>query len=70
MQPDIYSFTSAISACEGGNEWERALLLLKQAMEELKVNAFALSSVVSACAKTSSWRMSIEVLQEAQQLQA
>ena len=70
MQPDIYTFSSAMSACEAGNEWERGLLLLAQAMEEVKVNAFAFSTAVSACAKTSSWRMSIEVLREAQELQA
>ncbi|CAL1132197.1 unnamed protein product [Cladocopium goreaui] len=75
LEPDIITYSAAISACEERNElgparcgfedaWERALLLLFQASEsQVEVNVFACSATISACSKTSNWQQAVMLLE-------
>ena len=49
---DVVSWSAAISACEKGQQWERALGLLEEVMHELLTpNMVSWSAATSACEK-------------------
>ena len=56
VQPDVISYSAAISACEKGGQWEPALELL-QKMQDRKVqpNVISYNAAISACGRACEW---------------
>ena len=54
MTPDVITFSAAISACEKGGQWQRALALLDE-MRAARVtpDVITFSAAISACARAS-----------------
>ena len=53
-EPDVYSFNAAISACEKGGQWERALSLLSEMPRcGIEPDVYSFSAAISACATAS-----------------
>ena len=63
VQPNEISYSAAISACEKGQQWERALGLLAQ-MEEhgVQPNVISYSAAISACEKGQQWERALALL--------
>ncbi|CAE7411210.1 unnamed protein product [Symbiodinium sp. CCMP2456] len=60
---DVFSFSTAITACTAGGEWELALELLSSMNEEqVRPNVVALSALQAAAAAGSRWREALELL--------
>ncbi|CAK0809442.1 unnamed protein product [Prorocentrum cordatum] len=52
LEPDVISYSAGISACEKGEQWQRALALLSEMWEaKLEPNVISYSAGISACAK-------------------
>merc|ERR1711865_370939 len=50
VQPNVISFNAAISACEKGGKWERALELLQEMRQSgVQPDVISFSSAISAC---------------------
>ena len=50
MVPDVISFSAAISACEKGGQWERALSLLEDIKSRgVEPDVISFSAAISAC---------------------
>ncbi|CAL1159497.1 unnamed protein product [Cladocopium goreaui] len=75
LQKDIFSYNSAISACEKGSRlqetsrWETSAgsedgleLLDMMCLHQLQPDVFTFSSLISACEKTSSWPLALDLL--------
>ena len=61
----MFSFSAAISACEKGGQWERALLLLDEMRRcGVKQDIFGFSAAISACAKGGQWERALSLLNE------
>merc|ERR1712151_1120289 len=61
---DVISFSAAISACEKGGQWERALSLLEE-MRDMSVtrNVISFSAAISACEKGGQWERALSVFE-------
>ncbi|CAE7938753.1 unnamed protein product [Symbiodinium necroappetens] len=60
---DVFSFSTAMTACTAGGEWELALELLSSMNEEqVRPNVVALSALQAAAAAGSCWREALELL--------
>ena len=57
IQPNVISYSAAISACEKGGQWQEALTLF-EVMFKAKVqpNVFSYSAAISACEKGGQWQ--------------
>ena len=54
IEPDVISYSAAISACEKGGQWERALELLEGMRERgIEPDVISYSAAISACARAS-----------------
>eukprot|EP00438_Fugacium_kawagutii_P007728 Skav217316 [mRNA] locus=scaffold3163:245509:246881:+ [translate_table: standard] len=63
MQIDVITYSSCISACDKGAQWQSALQLLRMMpVRHLQVDAISHSAVISACEKSSEWKQSLELL--------
>ncbi|CAE8680561.1 unnamed protein product, partial [Polarella glacialis] len=64
VQPNAHSFNAAISGCEKGLQWARALHLLSEmCLSELIPDVFTYSAAVSACEKARRWEQALELLE-------
>lgn len=63
LTPDIQTFSSVISACEAGGQWQRALNVLQSMMDADQVEAFkdspfnlyCFNAAISACGSGGAW---------------
>eukprot|EP00438_Fugacium_kawagutii_P035107 Skav206858 [mRNA] locus=scaffold1667:277459:282949:- [translate_table: standard] len=63
VQPDLICFTSAISSCEKGGQWQRALSLLDDLQFlQLQLDVVCFSAIISACQKAGEWQQALSVL--------
>ncbi len=57
VNPDVITYSSAISACEKGGQWQRALDLLARCESAgIKPNVITYNSAISACEKGRQWQ--------------
>ena len=50
LVPDVYSYSSVISACSKVGHWEKALSLVRQMREAgLKPDVFVYANTIAAC---------------------
>eukprot|EP00975_Prorocentrum_lima_P048631 10175438-Prorocentrum_lima.AAC.1 len=63
MEANIISYNAAISACEKGGEWVRALELLV-GMVDAKVEASVISynAAITACRHAGEWTRALQLL--------
>lgn len=63
VQPDVFSFNTAITACVYASNWRQALdLLASMELEGVKPNIYSYNSAISACARGGQWRVGLELL--------
>eukprot|EP00966_Prymnesium_polylepis_P093678 2167735-Prymnesium_polylepis.1 len=56
VEPNEFSFSASISACEKGGQWERALSLLDDMQRRgVRPNMFSFNAAISACEKGGQW---------------
>ncbi|CAK0851248.1 unnamed protein product [Prorocentrum cordatum] len=66
VEPNIFSYSAGISACEKGEQWQPALALLSE-MREAKVSPdviYTYSAGISACEKGKKWQLALGLLSE------
>ena len=52
LAPNVISYNAAISACEKGQRWEKALQLVREGVwQGLAPNVISYSAAISACEK-------------------
>jgi pentatricopeptide repeat protein len=67
-RPDVISYSAAISACEKGSQWQRALDLLKEMREQdVQPDLPCFNAAISACEKGSQYQRALELLDEIQE---
>ena len=65
--PNVITFSAAISACEKGGQWERALSLLTEMRAQgVEPNVISFNAAISACDKGAQWEHALELLKEMQ----
>ncbi|CAK0809448.1 unnamed protein product [Prorocentrum cordatum] len=65
LEPDVISYSAGISACEKGEQWQRALALLSEMWEaKLEPNVISYSAGISACEKGEQWQRALALLSE------
>ena len=60
LNPDVISYSAAISSCRKGYQWEKALQLLAQ-MESRKIkpDLVTYGAAISACEKGHQWKCAV-----------
>jgi len=62
IQPDVYSYSSAISACGSAGRYEEAIDLIKMMRENgVQPNAIAYTGAISACARCGEWAPAMQL---------
>ena len=64
MPGNVQLLTTAISACEQGDQWEKAICLLQQFQRVTRVDIVAYNNAISACAKSGKWQISVCLLEQ------
>ncbi|CAK0888332.1 unnamed protein product [Prorocentrum cordatum] len=60
-----HRYSAGISACEKGDQWQRALALLSEMWEaKLEPNVMSCSAGISACEKGEQWQRALSLLNE------
>jgi len=62
--PDVYSYSSAISACGSGGQWEEALKLIKimqKGHPKARPNKISYTGAISACARCGEWEPALQL---------
>jgi len=54
--PDTTCYSSIISACAKGKQWEFGLQLLEECKAQAKPNVISYSAAISACEKGEQWQ--------------
>ena len=61
----LVSYSAGISACEKGEQWQRALALLSEMWEaKLEPNVISYNAGISACEKGEQWQRALALLSE------
>ena len=61
----LVSYSAGISACEKGEQWQRALALLSEMWEaKLEPDVISYGAFISACDKGKQWRLALSLLSE------
>ena len=56
LEPDVISYSAAISSCEKSELWEKALALLREMPSKwLEPNVVSYSATISSCEKSQLW---------------
>jgi pentatricopeptide repeat domain-containing protein 1 len=64
VEMDVISFSAAISACEKGGEWEKALQLMRVMVQNKhKLDTITLNAAISACEKSGQWETALGLLE-------
>jgi pentatricopeptide repeat protein len=67
VELNTISFNAAISACEKGDEWQRALGLLESMGKDIvKLSTVSYSAAISACGKGDAWQHALALFSEVQ----
>ena len=62
----MISYNAAISPCEKGGQWQKALALLWEMPEkQLEPVVISYSAAISACEKGEQWQQALALLREA-----
>ncbi|CAE7681784.1 unnamed protein product [Symbiodinium pilosum] len=63
LQPDVITYSAAVSACEKKGQWQAALLLLFELEGASgRADMILASSAISSCEKRSQWTMAVFLL--------
>ena len=65
LTPDLVTYSTAIGACERGEQWLQALDLLVQMKGIRQVDAMAYTATIGACAGGGHWQHALALLEEA-----
>ncbi|CAE7506162.1 EMB2654 [Symbiodinium sp. CCMP2456] len=65
LTPDLVTYSTAIGACERGEQWPQALDLLDQMKGIRQVDAMAYTATIGACAGGAQWQHALALLEEA-----
>ena len=64
-EPDVISYSASVSACDRGEQGQRAPVLISETCEaKLEPNATNYSAGVSACEKGGQWQRTLVLLSE------
>ena len=65
IEPDVITYSAAISACEKGGQWKHALRVLEEMRSSgTKPTVISYSAAISACEKGGQWERALELLEE------
>jgi len=65
IQPNVISYSAAISACEKGGQWQEALKLFREMSEKgIQPNVISYSAAISACEKGGQWQEALKLFRE------
>ena len=68
VEPNEFSYSAAISACEKGGQTDRALSLFEEMQHRgIKLSEVSYSATISACEKGGQWEKAVTLLQEMHQ---
>lgn len=63
IQPDVFSFNTAIASCVKSGDWRRSLdLLAGMKVEGMTPDILSYNGAIAACAKGGQWRIGLELL--------
>ncbi|CAE8612218.1 unnamed protein product, partial [Polarella glacialis] len=63
LEPNVVTYSSAISACEKGQRWAWACWLLQEMIgRQLEPNVVSCSAAISACGEEGQWHMALVLL--------
>jgi len=64
-EPDVFTFSATISACETAGMWQLALNLLHRMFQyQLEPNGICFSAAISACRVPGEWQHACDLLQQ------
>ena len=65
INPDVFSYSTAISACGKGGQWKSAVNLLREMVERgIQPNNISYSAAISACRRRPQWENAVNLLRE------
>jgi pentatricopeptide repeat domain-containing protein 1 len=69
LEPDVQSYSSAISACEAGGQWQEALGILQSVLDKAStdsrlLNIYCFNAAISACEKGGAWVEALEIYEQ------
>ncbi|CAE7359369.1 unnamed protein product [Symbiodinium sp. CCMP2456] len=62
--PDLKAYGAALTACERGCEWQRALLLFRLAQHLHSADLLLFNAAISATDKAGNWRLALALMME------
>ena len=66
MQPNAYTYGSAMTACERGGCWEEAILLLgDMRSERVAPNRIVYAAAIGACGSQGQWVQALQLVRKA-----
>jgi pentatricopeptide repeat protein len=67
IDPDVITFSAAISACTTGGQWEKALDLFREMQSRgIDPDVITFSAAISACEKGRQWEKALDLFREMQ----
>ncbi|CAK0806722.1 unnamed protein product [Prorocentrum cordatum] len=65
LEPNVMSYNAGISACEKGEQWQRALELLGKMQEvKLEPSVITYNAGIVACRRCGQWQQALSLLGE------
>eukprot|EP00435_Cladocopium_sp_Y103_P027638 s3428_g6.t2 len=67
---NVITYSAAISACEKGSQWQRALMLLGEMdKKQVPANLITYSAAISACGRGEEWQQALQLLAQLTELE-